>query len=277
MLLFLGLAGACGPAAGGRDLRTFGLTPGAADDYYADAAEWSGVYLKNRLHDIIRRSSRLNYNQVAALIRETDEDPRDPDRVIMVYTGRSLRKSALGAEGDAGMTWNREHVWAKSRGFPRVNMPAHTDLHHIRPCEVEVNRARGDMIFGDLSEGMPVAEAPGAFVDAARGVFQPPSDAKGDVARMLLYMDVRYQGDADREPDLRLVDAVPALARHGVDQQGNGYFGNARSLLRWHAEDPVSELERQRNEKIFQLQGNRNPFIDHPEFAAAIYRSDVRP
>jgi endonuclease I len=276
MLLLLGLAGACGPAAGGRELRTFGSTPVAGDDYYADAADWSGVLLKNRLHEIIRRSSRLNYNQVAAVIRETDEDPRDPDRVIMIYTGRSLRKSALGAESDAAMTWNREHVWAKSRGFPRVNMPAHTDLHHIRPCEVEVNRVRGDMIFGELQGSTPVADAPGAFVDAARGVFQPPPDAKGDVARMLLYMDVRYQGDADREPDLRLVDTVPVAARHGVDQQGNGYFGNVRVLLRWHAEDPVSEQERQRNERIFRLQGNRNPFIDHPEFASAIYRVDAR-
>jgi endonuclease I len=276
MVFLFGLVGACGPAAGGHESAALGSAGGAADAYYEDALAWSGGILKNRLHEIIRRSSRLNYNQVAAVIRETDEDPRDPDRVIMIYTGRSLRKSALGAESDGGMTWNREHVWAKSHGFPRVNMPAHTDLHHIRPCEVEVNRVRGDMTFGDLPEGTPVADAPGAFVDAARGVFQPPGDAKGDVARMLLYMDVRYQGDADREPDLRLVDTVPAVVRHGVDPQGNGYFGNVRVLLRWHAEDPVSEQELQRNERIFRLQGNRNPFIDHPDLASAIYRGDLR-
>ena len=242
-----------------------------AKTYYDSVTGLSGPTLKDGLHQIIRHSLRLNFNQIWTQLKYTDQDPAHPDKVIMVYTDRSLSNTAVGDKESGLIEWNREHVWAKARGFPRADMPAYSDLHHLRPCEASINRARGSMMFGDAAHGQELAEAPGAYIDVNHALFQPPNKVKGDIARVLFYMDVRYQGDVAKETDLRLVEKVPANSVHGVDANGNGYFGNVSTLMRWHIEDPVDDHERVRNERVFELQRNRNPFIDHPEFANLIY------
>lgn len=238
----------------------------AAEDYYGSLSGLKGAPLKEALHQIIRQSERLNYNQVFFYLKTIDQDPSNAERTIMVYSQRSLPSSSVGgSDSDAG--WNREHVWPSSRGFSRRDMPAHTDLHNLRPCEVSINRLHADLMFGAAPDGQEVAEAPGTRFDSE--VWEPNDAMKGDIARILFYMDVRYQGDSPKESDLRLVERLASLS--GRDEAGNGYLANLSTLLRWHRDDPVDARERLRNERVYAIQKNRNPFVDHPEFAAAIY------
>ena len=93
--------------------------------------------------------------------------------------------------------------------------------------------------------------------------FEPPDVAKGDVARAMFYMDVRYAGDTDGEPDLQLVDEVNTSGTQ---------LGKLSTLIHWHFQDPPDDFERQRNNLIYtNWQGNRNPFVDHPEWVLKVW------
>ncbi|GAA2447044.1 endonuclease I family protein [Streptomyces macrosporus] len=226
------------------------------DTYYAPALGKTGTALKAALHDIVDDHTRLSYSQVWDALGDTDEDPANPNNVILLYTGRSQAKSDHG--GDVG-DWNREHVWAKSHGDFGTTAGPGTDLHHLRPADVRVNSIRGNKDFDE--GGSAVGGAPGNYTDSDS--FEPRDAVKGDVARMILYMAVRYEGD-DGFPDLEPNDRV-----------GNGsapYHGRLGVLKRWHQEDPPDAFERNRNEVVHsEYQHNRNPFIDHPEWVEAIW------
>ena len=147
---------------------------------------------------------------------------------------------------DQGKTYNREHVWpkAKSEGLYN-NMGSDTnykgpgsDLHHIRPTDVDVNTARGSQPFG--SSG-----------------YLPQADVRGDCARIIMYMYIHYcsycHGDNVKS------EYVAGLTITSV-------FKSIDELKEWNVADPVDDLERARNEYVYSKQGNRNPFIDHPEW-----------
>ncbi|VXB68939.1 Ribonuclease [Bacillus sp. 349Y] len=224
--------------------------------YYSSAEGLSGEALKSELHDIIDDHRELSYSELWDAIAKTDEDPDHPGNVILLYTGRSQDQALHGGDVD---DWNREHVWAKSHGnFGTARGPG-TDLHHLRPADVTVNSSRGNLDFDN--GGSPHDEADGNFSD--EDSWEPRDEVKGDVARMLFYMAVRYEGDAG-EVDLELNDRV-----------NNGKapnHGRLSVLLDWHESDPVDDRERRRNEIIYEeYQGNRNPFIDHPEWAEQIW------
>ncbi|WP_407640481.1 endonuclease I family protein [Actinokineospora iranica] len=231
--------------------------PGDYDStYYRTAIGKSGAELKTALNQIIRTNTKLTYDQVWNALKATDEDPNNPANVILLYTGRSQSKTGNGGDPD---DWNREHVWAKSHGdFGTATGPG-TDIHHLRPTDVSVNATRGNKDF-DLG-GSPVAEAPGNFTDADS--WEPRDAVKGDVARMIFYMDVRYEG-GDGYVDLELNDSV--------NNGASPYHGRRSVLLRWNAQDPPDAFEKRRNQVIYDsYQRNRNPFIDHPEWAPAIW------
>ncbi|MFJ6780216.1 endonuclease I family protein [Streptomyces yangpuensis] len=239
--------------------RTPGAAPAAAapyDAYYAPAEGKTGAALKTALHDIVKSQSKVTYDGVWNALKVTDQDPANPNNVILVYSGRSQSKAT---NGGGVNDWNREHVWAKSHGdFGTATGPG-TDLHHLRPEDVTVNSTRGNKDF-DLG-GSPVAEAPGSRTDADS--FEPRDAVKGDVARMLLYMAVRYDG-GDGFADLEMNDRV-----------NNGsapLFGRIGLLKQWNRMDPPDAFEQRRNQVIFDVyQHNRNPFIDHPEWVDAIW------
>lgn len=226
----------------------------SAEDYYETAEGLQGEALKAELHEIIDDHRQLTYSQVWDALKVTDEDPNNPNNVILLYTGESRSKSLNG--GNVG-DWNREHTWAKSHGDFGTAMGAGTDIHHLRPTDVQVNGLRGNLDFDN--GGSAVTGCDGCL--RTPNSWEPPDEVKGDVARMLLYMAVRYEpGDA---VDLELNDQV--------NNGSSPYHGKISVLLEWHEEDPVSGWEQQRNEKIEDIQGNRNPFIDHPEWAEAIW------
>ncbi|HEY0453099.1 endonuclease [Actinophytocola sp.] len=233
--------------------------PGGGDydqTYYRTAIGLTGPALKSELHRIIRTNSKLTYDQVWEALKVTDQDPANANNVILLYSGRSQAKSTNGGNPD---DWNREHVWAKSHGdFGTATGPG-TDIHHLRPEDVTVNGARGNKDFDN--GGSVVGEAPGNRTDADS--WEPRNAVKGDVARMIFYMAVRYEGD----------DGFANLEMNNSVSNGTApYLGRSSVLLAWNAQDPPDSFEQRRNQVIYdQFQHNRNPFVDHPEWATAIW------
>ncbi|GAB2607044.1 hypothetical protein Aab01nite_02350 [Paractinoplanes abujensis] len=230
---------------------------GGTDSYYAGAAGKTGESLKTALHQIISSGvTKLSYDGVWNALKVTDQDPANSANVKLFYSGLSRSKSLNG--GDQG-DWNREHVWAQSHGDFGTAAGPGTDLHHLRPEDVAVNSARGNKDFDN--GGTAVSGAPGNYTDS--NSWEPRAAVKGDVARMIFYMAVRYEG-GDSYPDLEADDATSSGSAPRM--------GRLSALLAWHAADPPDAAERARNQTIYaSYQHNRNPFIDHPEWAASIF------
>ena len=232
--------------------------PGEPTDpgsYYDGTAGLTGSALKSKLHDIISNNTVLSYDQVWDGIKDVDEDPQNTNNVVLLYKGTSSPKSNNGGAAD---NWNREHVWAKSHGdFGTSNGPG-TDLHHLRPTDVTVNSDRGNLDFDN--GGSENDEAPGNYSDSDS--WEPRDEVKGDVARMIFYMAVRYEAG----------DRVDLEVNDQVNNGSNPYMGRLSVLKQWSQEDPPDAFEQRRNERIFDnWQGNRNPFIDHPEWVESIW------
>ena len=228
------------------------------DAYYAAALGKSGGSLRNALHGIVSTGvTKLSYDAVWTALKVTDQDPANPANVKLFYSGLSRSKSLNG--GNAG-NWNREHVWAQSHGDFGTAAGPGTDLHHLRPEDVAVNALRGNKDFDD--GGSAATGAPGNYTDGDS--WEPRAAVKGDVARMLFYMAVRYEG-GDSYPDLEVDDATSGGSAPRI--------GRVSALLQWNASDPPDAAERTRNQIVYATyQHNRNPFVDHPEWAASIFR-----
>ncbi len=212
------------------------------------------------MHSIIRGHRSYGYRELWNLLSFTDEDPGNTNNVILLYTGWSKSKNA---HGGSPSQWNREHVWAKSRGNFGKTKPAGPDIHHIRPTDVPVNSKRGHLEF---DAGGTEYIDPDGFTQCYydEDSWQPRKEVQGDVARMIFYMSTRYEGSG--EPDLEIDDQIRPDSK-------KPFHGKLSTLLRWHQEDPVDSWEQRRNDRIYQFQENRNPFIDHPEFAQKIWGS----
>lgn len=154
---------------------------------------------------------------------------------------------------NSGAAFDREHVWPNSRlGVDRISgekKGVASDYYNLRYCLPSLNRGKKDRYFKDSN-----SEAPHTV---GKDGFYPGKSQKGDVARILLYMAVKY-------PHLKLV-INPDAGRNGSYNVETAQIGDVRLLLKWHLEDPVDQFERDRNEAILKIQGNRNPFVDHPD------------
>jgi len=239
--------------------------------YYitANAAETAGLRAAITT-DISANHKQLTYSEAWTALTYSDEDPANSNNIILLYSGRSIAKADNGS-GSASSNqnfWNREHTWAKSHGFPESSQLGYTDIHHLRPADVSMNSDRGNRDF-DIG-GTPNSEAPENR--STSDTWEPRDEVKGDVARMMFYMDVRYDaGTESTMPDLILVDTVGTATSTLSD--GTGELGKLCTLFDWHSQDPVDTFETNRNDSIYEYQGNRNPFIDHPEWVDSLYAS----
>jgi serine protease len=238
-----------------------GATWPGFNTYYVNAIGKTGVALRSALNEAAGRSHlRMSYSAVWEALKYTDEDPANTANVILIYTGRSQAKTrnASGNSSDQD-AWNREHVWPKSHGFPDEGQWAHTDIHHLRPADVSVNSTRGNKDF-DWG-GSSIGEAPGNLTDADS--FEPRAAVKGDIARMMFYLAIRYEGsDITGVGNLELAD--------NVGTSGN-LMGKRCALVSWHRQDPVSNDEIRRHGRIVERQGNRNPFVDYPSWVEELF------
>lgn len=248
----------------------FGQTYG---DYYQSAEGLKGDALKAQLNFIIKGHTEFPYTATSTdvwdILKQTDKDPNNSENVILLYSGQSYN-AAL--EYNSGAGWSREHTWAKSRGDFGTEPGAGTDVHHLRPEDVSVNSTRNNRPFdvsGTRVEVWDNGLFTGSYIDDNDYTFEPRDAVKGDVARMLFYMAVRYEGEGD-EPDLELTELL--LSNTDISP----LHGKLSTLLAWHRADPVDDWERNRNEIIFtDFQHNRNPFIDIPELVEFIWGNAI--
>jgi endonuclease I len=241
-----------------RPLAACGAVP---DGYYAAAEGLSGTALCAALHDAIDSHTVVPYSSSSRIdvhdaIEILDEDPDNTNNVTLIYSRRSEPKAGWD-------DWNREHIWPQSLGID-YQEPAYSDLHALRACDAGVNSSRGNKYYdaSDLDDScytLPAyAEAPLCSSDSDS--WEPPDSVKGDLARSLFYMDIRYEGDPG-EPDLVLTDQTELIG------SATNRMGRLSRLIQWHLQDPVDDAERLRNDCIYELfQANRNPFVDHPEW-----------
>ncbi|MGC8741107.1 MAG: endonuclease [Candidatus Sumerlaeaceae bacterium] len=224
---------------------------GPPPGYYDSAEGLSGTALKNALHNIIKNHTVISYTATEGALKDLDEDPNNSNNVLLHYKGTSVPKSSFGS------TWNREHLWPQSLGADVS--PKKSDLHHLFAEDASLNSSRGNSVFDNVYPSY-TGSGYGNYWTSTK--FEPRDAQKGDVARALFYMDVRYDGTGG-ESDLLLLDTV---------SPNYGQMGVLSTLLQWHAQDPPDDAERTRNDKIYQTyQHNRNPFIDRPEFANLIW------
>ena len=249
------------------------ITISLADEppgYYRAAEGATGDLLKAALHEIIDDHTALRYSSssfdTADAMGILDADPANPNNVILFYSERSEPASAFPA-------WNREHVWPNSLGIDGV-LPAFSDLHNLRPADSNVNSSRGNKIYDDsmAADGNlrnPAhPEAIGNTSDSDS--WEPPDNRKGDVARACFYMAVRYEGTPG-EPDLELTDDL------GMVTTAENMMGKLTTLILWHLLDPPDAADMARNDGIFTLyQGNRNPFIDRPEWVTEVFGNPLK-
>jgi len=240
------------------------------EPYYKGLENLEGEALAKGLYERIKDHKTFSYRQCYDILIELDRDPENPKNIECVFTDFSIDAENQYADGNG---WNREHIWAKSRGdFGNAPGPG-TDLHHLRASDVSTNSARNNRSFDEaenpyIDEDGNAKGETGCYTSNVEWVFEPRNERKGDIARMLFYMAIRYEGE-NGEPNLELVDYTPGRGSK------EPIHGKLSTLLRWHEEDPVNDKERLRNNLVYQrYQGNRNPFIDHPEFARDIWGYD---
>jgi len=254
--------------------------------YYDTVDLSSQDALRATLHDVIDGHVKIPYTASSTdtwnVLELADQDPLNSSRILDVYRNRSYPKY-----GGGNNSYNREHTWPNSYGFPDDNSGnyPYTDCHHLFLCDVAYNGARGSRVFDDCTSGCsayPTDEHDGVSGvnytrnDTPQGVWETWADRRGDVARALFYMDVRYEGDTGSEPDLVLTDDLALIMSSQTgDNEPVGYMGYVTTLLEWHEQDPVDAKERHRNDVVFQYQQNRNPFIDNPEWVDLLFGSGI--
>ncbi|AIY67315.1 endonuclease [Pseudoalteromonas piratica] len=266
----------------------------APENYYSSADQTTADKLKQSLHHIIKGHTKIPYTSSATdtwdVLEIADQDPNNSGNVIDVYKNASYTKA-----GGGNSFYNREHSWPKSYGFPSdgSNNYPYTDLHHLFIADSSYNSSRSNKPYAACTDSACIVKATelnnnrgGGSEDinltlgsGATGAWQTWPARRGDVARALMYLAVRYEGGSHSvtgvlEPDLILTDDRNLI--EGSKTGGNeaiAYMGLKSTLLAWHKADPVDSFEMRRNDAIFQYQGNRNPFIDHPEFVACVFES----
>jgi endonuclease I len=231
-------------------------------DYYASCYKngvlKTGDELKNALCQIINTGVKTNgYDSgLNTFLNVIDACPTNSSLVQCIYLQRGISRSS----------YNKEHIWAQSHGIDE-KYPGYSDLHHIRASDSTMNNKRGNLDFDNCQGKSGAVEYNGCYYISNKA-WEPPDSAKGDVARAMLYMDVRYENKYNSKYDLELVDTIPTTTT------GN-QLGKLSTLLAWNELDPVDAFETNRNELIYtKYQGNRNPFIDHPDWARAVFDPD---
>lgn len=284
-------------------LKTFGLwaflaaSPALAQapaGYYSPVDATNPTTLRSTLHGVIDDHQIFPYTSGATdtwdILKLADEDPQNSGRILDVYRNASYNKVSGG-----GGSYNREHTWPNSLGFPNddgKNYP-YTDCHQLFLADIQYNGARGSLPFGNtggtewptLQNGGVGGAGDSNWEGASR--FEVWSDRRGDIARALFYLDVRYDGSSHggtgwSEPDLVLTDSAALINGSSTgSNESVAYMGYLSTLLAWHAADPVDAKELERNDVVFGFQGNRNPFVDHPEWVDCLFsgscNSDTTP
>ena len=252
----------------------------AATDYYAAITATGGNDLLGQVHDLITttHTKYTSYDDCKNPTYVKKTDPGTDGQLMEFYAQANL--SSTWQSGAVG-TWNREHVWCQSLSNGMWGTSGGgSDLHHIRPTESRVNSTRGNNRYGKANNGKEAwyKDASGASIALAgyyvgNTIFEPLDNVKGDVARIVMYVYTHYNSYGNVNGT---TNGNGSSNYFGKLQFSSIMYANSESaaielLLQWNALDPVDEIETTRNDAVYAIQGNRNPFIDHPEYADAIW------
>ena len=265
--------------------------------YYDSVNTTSGATLRATLHPVIDDHTRFPYTSTSTdtwnILEAADEDPGNPSNVLDVYKNASYAKV-----GGGNTNYNREHTWPNSYGYPNdgsTNYP-YTDCHALFISDDSYNSSRSNkpyrfcsalcseqitLLTNGQGGGSGVYPGNSNWTEGSftTGTWETWIGRRGDVARALFYLDVRYEGGTHgitgaAEPDMILTDTESLIAASNTgSNESVAYMGMLTVLLQWHQQDPVDAKERYRNDVVFSYQGNRNPFIDHPEWVECIWNN----
>ena len=271
------------------------LSAQAPPGYYNAADTSSAAALRASLHAIIDDHQRFPFTSTATdtwdILEAAQTDPADAGRILDLYRNASYPKA-----GGGNAFYDREHSWPSSYGFPNdggSNYPF-SDCHGLFLCDSLYNSERGNKPFRNCNPSC--SEKVTLFNDGVGGglgvypgfsnwtsgfgtpgTWETWSGRRGDVARALFYMDLRYEGGVHgltgaAEPDLILTDDESLIAASNTGSNlPVAHMGFLSVLLQWHQQDPPDAKELARNDAVFAFQGNRNPFIDHPQWVGIVF------
>lgn len=242
---------------------------------YYSTATGSGYTLKTQLHDIIDGHTVVSYSAIWTHYANTDIDASDGfiwDMYSENPTGTdpynyTLSTDQCGNYSGEGSCYNREHSFPKS--WFNDGSPMLTDIHHVVPTDGYVNGQRSNHPFGEVGSATFTSQngskrGSSSISGYSGTVFEPIDAYKGDFARIYFYMATRYE------------DVLSSWSADMLDGSTDQVFTiwALDMLIDWHNNDPVDQKEIDRNDEIYYgVQGNRNPFVDHPEYVGAIWGS----
>lgn len=282
---------------------------GGGTGYYQHVNTSSPSQLRCSLNQTIRGHTAYPYSggttNTWSILEIADEDPNNAGKILDVYLNHSFTKVSSRAGTGTGLVYNREHTWPNSLGFSNstgnLGLPhsPYTDTHMLYLSESVYNADRGNKPYANCPKTSGCGErttevnngsggGSGVYPGNSNWVISPDGNGgsfevwdkrKGDMARAVMYMAIRYEGGThpttgQNEPDLELTDTRSQIV---ITSSSPAYMGLLSTLIAWHQADPPDAAERARNEVIYSFQGNRNPFIDHPEWATSALFTSAKP
>lgn len=261
-------------------------------DYYSGTSTLSGYALKSKLHDIIsNKTINWHYGDLIAfygttdLDRYYDHDATNTSFLLDMYSEipsgvdayEYTVANSIGSANAEGQGWNREHIMPQST-FDS-NYPMYSDLYFVIPTDARINQLRSNYPYGKagatnyytFTNSSKISNNATANSGYTGRVYEPIDEFKGDIARSLLYFSVRYEG---KLATFNFYNGTSAANdRSPLDGTEEKAFEDwyISLLLQWHNQDPVSQRELDRNDAVFALQKNRNPFVDYPQWVNSIW------
>jgi endonuclease I len=248
---------------------TFGAIAQIPPGYYNSATGLSGPALETALHNIIKNHNSVSYSSLWTYFQTTDDKPNGKvwDIYSDVPSGTppyefTFVNDQCGNYSGEGDCFNREHSWPQS-WFNSATIPS-SDLFHLYPTDGYVNNRRSNYPYGDVGTATWTSLNGSKLglcsdIGYSSTVFEPIDEYKGDVARSYFYMATRYLTEDG------------SWSTSGGTNKAVLLPWQASVLLTWSHLDTVSAKEVARNNAIYGIQNNRNPFIDHPEWADSIW------
>lgn len=251
---------------------------------YYSSATGSGYTLKTQLKNIIKNGHvDQGYGALYNAYMKTDNDSfyESDNTVLDIYSENPAGQDPYnyqhnsrncGSYNSENDCYNREHVFPQ--GYFNEGSPMRSDIHHVVPSDGYVNGKRSNFPYGEVSNpswtslnGSKLGT--NTFDNFSGTVFEPINEFKGDIARMLLYFATRYEDEVTSGS----WDSHNSTVSNPLDGSKNQFYESwyIKLLYKWHAQDPVNQREIVRNNEVYKFQGNRNPFIDHPEYVAQIW------
>jgi VCBS repeat-containing protein len=282
----------------------FFVASSSVGNYYSQVNTSSPEQLRCSLHATIRGHTEYPYGWDQLDI--ADQDPTNSSRILDIYRNCSFRPGPagdrVGGSGSGatcgtvqGVRYNREHVWPRSLGFSTTTLAAHNDLHMLHLSDEGFNADRGNKPYDYCPQSSGCLENPtvayagqgggnGTYpgnsnwystATGSAGSYEVWPKLRGNMARALFYMAIRYEG-GDNLPNLELTNNR-SLIINTPSSASHAYMGILSTLLEWHLQDPVDARELERNQVVQSFQGNRNPFVDHPEWATLALFTSSQP